>query len=70
MKKRARKAEGTERMTPEEARDEIEEIKKTIIGKVKKLHKRMADKNGDLYHSVDHLTKEALKAVIDLAEGA
>lgn len=73
MKKRARKAEGAAekaaRMTPEEAKAEIEDIKKMVIGKVKKLHKRMADKNGDLYYSVDRLTKEALKAIIEIAAG-
>lgn len=47
---------------------EVEAIKKMVIGKVKRLYKRML-KNGDLFHSVDFLTKESLKTIIELAEG-
>ena len=52
-----------------DGKSEVEDIIKMTISKVKKLHKRMASKDGDLYYSVDLLTKEALKTVIELAEG-
>ena len=47
---------------------EVEAIQEMVVGKVKKLHKRML-RGGDLYYSVDLLTKEALKTGIELAEG-